>query len=207
MSRSKYDKDYKASVIDKGLVERLVKNKKALYKGENIQVQHFNEDGELDFDLVCESWGMYSLAVKTRSKELECACLLIESKAKKIKKVKEKIKDIVMTSNAVFITLTFTDEVLARTSAQTRRRYVSRYLKAQGCRYVANIDFSPDLNREHYHAVIDKKVNLKEWSYGFSYAEQVRAHDRSLCRLSKYITKLTSHALKVDFTRLIYSRV
>jgi hypothetical protein len=156
--------------------------------------------------MTCESWEQYAPLMRGEYKEIDCAYLLVQSKRAKARKVKEKIKDIVMTSNSVFITLTFTDEVLSKTSAQTRRRYVSRYLKAQGCRYVANIDFSPDINREHYHAIIDKRVNLKEWSYGFSYAEQVRAHDRDLSRLSKYITKLTSHALKVDSTRLIYSR-
>lgn len=207
MSRAKYNKDYKASVIDKGLVKGLVDNKKALYKGAKIKLRRFNEDGELDFAIVCDNWDLYASICRGENKDFDCAYLLIQSKQAKVRKVKEKIKDIVMSSNAIFITLTFTDDVLARTSAQTRRRYVSRYLKAQGCRYVANIDFSPDLNREHYHAVIDKRVNLKDWSYGFSYAEQIRAHDRDLTKISKYITKLTAHALKVDFTRLIYSRV
>lgn len=66
---------------------------------------------------------------------------LNESKKRKASKVKDKIHELVMNNNAIFITLTFNNDTLAKTSAITRRRYVARYLKANCDKYVANIDF------------------------------------------------------------------
>lgn len=47
---------------------------------------------------------------------------------------------------------------------------------------------------------------MSKWKYGFVFVEQVRVHDNDTKRISRYITKLTSHAFKVNSTRLIYSR-
>lgn len=206
MSRSKYDKDFKSKVLDKGLVKILVNQKKAVYKGYSLPIEFADNEGIVN-RFYLSDWNTYTSILRGDNDSIDCALLLIDSKKRKIQKVKSKISDIVLNNNAVFITLTFTDEVLARTSATTRRRYVSRYLKSQGCEYVANIDFSPDIEREHYHAVISTRVDLKAWKYGFSFAEKVRCHNSDLQRVSKYITKLTAHALKVDSTRLIYSRL
>lgn len=206
MSRSKYDKDFKSKVLDKGLVKILVNQKKAVYKGYSLPIEFADNEGIVN-RFYLSDWNTYTSILRGDNDSIDCALLLIDSKKRKIQKVKSKISDIVLNNNAVFITLTFTDEVLARTSATTRRRYVSRYLKSQGCDYVANIDFSPDIEREHYHAVISTRVDLKQWKYGFSFAEKVRCHNNDLQRVSKYITKLTAHALKVSSTRLIYSRL
>lgn len=204
MSKSKYDNEFKGLVIENGLVKELVNLKKEIYKGAvNRTINEY--DGEV-IDVPID-WATFSAINRNENKEFDCAFLLVRSKRSKARKVKEKISNIVLSHNAVFLTLTFRDEVIEKTSPTTRRRYVARYLKEQ-CdgQYVANIDFSPDVGREHYHAVVDTRINLKAWKYGFSYVEQIRAHDRDLSRISKYITKLTAHALKVDATRLIYSR-
>lgn len=205
MSRSRYDNDFKSEVIDSGLVKEVIAIKKEYYYDTLEKVLEI-ESGivyETTFD---NRWSDYLLENHGNSKVC-CALSLLESRRRKAKKVREKIGNIVLNNNAVFITLTFTDDVISKTSQETRRRYVARYLKSQSSEYVANIDFSPDIGREHYHAVITKRADLNAWQYGFSFAEQVRAHDRDLKRISKYITKLTAHALKVDSTRLIYSRL
>ena len=205
MSSSKYSNDFKSEVIAQGLVKQVIEDKKALYYDHLIKV--VDNEGvvyqSVDND---NQWADYVFKNRCNS-QVDCAFLLIESKRRKAQKVREKIADLVMKHNAVFITLTFNEKVLNHTTQATRRRYVARYLKSQGKEYAANIDFSPDINREHYHAVICSRCDLKAWKYGFSFAEQVRAHDRDLKRISKYITKLTAHALKVDATRLIYSRL
>lgn len=206
MSRSKYEKEQKEFVLDCGYMKELIKDKKTLYKGGNIAVRLVNNEGVID-KINFNDWCSYSAVLRYESKDFDCAYLLIRSKQSKARKVKEKIANIVMNNNAVFLTLTFTDKVLESTSAETRRRYVARYLKSTSAEYVGNIDFSPDINREHYHAVVCNRADLKAWKYGYAYAEQVRAHDRDLTRVSKYITKLTAHALKVNATRLIYSRL
>lgn len=203
MSRCKYDNEKKASVILSGKIKEIIAKKKELYfdrlmydfDDEGIQYQFLNDYDWVDF------FNQRYIDV-----DIDCALLLLDSKRRKMMKVREKISDIVLNNNAVFITLTFRDDVFEKTSPQTRRRYVARYLKSQGANYCANIDFSPDIGREHYHGVICSRIDLKGWKYGFASAEKVRAHKSDMKRLSKYITKLTYHALKVDITRLIYSR-
>jgi len=137
------------------------------------------------------------------------ACMAISvSHRKKVSRVFEKITDIVLSDTAVFLTLTFTDEVLASTSAETRRRYVSRFLKASSAVYVANVDYGDQTEREHYHACVCGRVNRSLWKYGFVFAEKVRCRSGDCKAVSKYVAKLSLHAIKDSCrnTRLIYSR-
>lgn len=203
MSRCKYDNEKKAQVISSGKLEDIITKRKELYYD---RLKYDFDDEGIQYDYLDDSDWFDFFNQRHFDIDLDCAFLLLDSKRRKMMKVREKISDIVLNNNAVFITLTFTNDVFSKTTPQTRRRYVARYLKSQGDHYVANIDFSPDVGREHYHAVICSRVNLKAWKYGFSSAEKVRAHHSDMKRLSKYITKLTNHALKVDITRLIYSR-
>ena len=204
MSKSKYSNDFKSEVLAKDLLTEVVKVKKEYYYDTLVKVVDI-DSGIISLASFDYRWCDY--VFKNRcNPEIDCALLLMDSKRRKAKKVRDKISDLVLTGKAVFLTLTFTDSVLASTSPQTRRRYVSRFLKGVSGQYVANIDFSPDIGREHYHAVITSRVDLKSWCYGFSFAEKMRCHKNDLARVSKYITKLTAHALKIDATRLIYSR-
>ena len=111
--------------------------------------------------------------------------------------------------NATFCTLTFTDEYLASTSPQTRRVYVTRYLKEQsgGLPYVANIDFGKKNGREHFHAVCAFRLDPKQWECGHLDIRKIRDSSKPL-KLAKYISKLTNHAIKETAKRnaAIYSR-
>lgn len=205
MSKSKYDNDFKSEVISEGLVKEVVQKKKELYYSNLIDVVN-EEDGVIYKASFDNGWTDYVLKSRSNS-QLDCAFLLVDSKKRKAKKVKDKISDLLLNNQAYFLTLTFRDEVLQNTTPQTRRTYVRKFLKSVSDKYVANIDFSPDIGREHYHAVILNRIDLKSWSYGFAFNEKVRSHKNDLERVSKYITKLTAHALKVNATRLIYSRL
>lgn len=205
MSKAKYSNDFRSEVVAQGLVSEVLRKKKELYFDKLINIVD-EENGEVFKSTTDYTWFDYIIENR-RNSQVDCAFLLLDSKKRKIAKVREKISELVLTGQAVFLTLTFTDEVLSKTSQATRRRYVARFLKESSGDYVANIDFSPDINREHYHAVVIKRIDLKSWKYGFSYAEKVRCRPSDLTRVSKYISKLTAHALKVDATRLIYSRL
>lgn len=137
---------------------------------------------------------------------------LNHNRYKRVQRLKMKVADLVFNGDAIFLTLTFNDETLSKTSVETRRRYVSRFLKTQCKTYVANIDFGEKKGREHYHAIvcpIGLSIDLKSWPYGAINAKRIHASDIDLTRTTKYITKLTSHAIK-DSTghayRIIYSR-
>lgn len=142
---------------------------------------------------------------------------------KRVKRLKSKITAMLNSGKCLFLTLTFTDETLDKTTAETRRQYVRKYLKQFEVPYIANIDFGvkdayTDENgnerqgtkREHYHAVIQTdRIDLSEWhKYGAIKLEKIRATQNDNIRLAKYVSKLTNHAIKETTKRacLIYSR-
>lgn len=132
----------------------------------------------------------------------------------------------------IFCTLTFTDEVLNKTSEATRSKYVQRWLTSFEAPYVANRDYGCQSHREHYHAVICtdlESVSVADWSYGYSHFEEVgttRCYrvDKGIYernrkkrddtpeydgdRTSRYLNKLSNHAVKetTKGARIKYSR-
>lgn len=134
---------------------------------------------------------------------------------KRVRKLKERINDICLNyEQPYFITLTFTDSAFKTTNEKTRRTYVARFLKSTNCPYVANVDYGQKNEREHYHAVIglSKKTKLdfskRHYLCGAVDSEKIRVNDKSVIRLSKYVSKLTNHAIKETNKRcaIIYSR-
>ncbi len=124
-------------------------------------------------------------------------------------RLKERIREAVLSGSAWFITITFNPETLSKTNEKTRRVYVSRWLKSLTPFYVANIDYGLKNEREHYHAVITSdKRPPKSWSYGFVDILKVKTTETDTKRVSKYISKLTNHAIKntTKSKRIIYSR-
>ena len=132
---------------------------------------------------------------------------------KRKERIKNRIEKAILSGKAIFLTLTFTDETLDKTSEDTRRQYVRRYLKECCKTYIANIDYGGDNGREHYHALVEPKgdaIDYKPWhDYGAIKGEIVRSSEDDVTRTCKYVAKLTNHALKKTAgvsPRLIYSR-
>ena len=136
---------------------------------------------------------------------------------KRNKRIREHLREII-SKPPLFLTLTFTDEVLASTSQATRRRYVYRLLGAFKVPYIANIDFGDSedyiddkgnarkgTNREHYHAVVQlSKIDNKKWLYGN--IDFKRVYNTNDLRMARYLTKLQYHAIKSP-KRLIYPKL
>ena len=133
-----------------------------------------------------------------------------KAKWKRDKRLKDRTKSIISKGPSTFLTLTFTDSTLESTSPETRRRYVTRYLKTNCNYYVANIDFGGKNGREHYHAVVSgQDLNYTDWhQYWAIKGEKIRLQDETDTKLGKYLSKLTNHAIKKTTKRqaLIYSR-
>ena len=208
MSISKYDNAFKQKVLLKGIDKKV-----SLIKRDNYRkvVNHrvVNEDGEYFCNIVSSAWEDMLKPYKQGYNMIDCANRILESKQRKSKKVRSKIAKLVLSDNAIFITLTFNDKTLAKTTDLKRRRLVQRYLKENCKDYVANVDYGALKGREHYHAVVSKEIDFSKWyKYGAIKVERVRPLEDSTMRISRYITKLTNHALKVGAIapRLIYSR-
>lgn len=126
----------------------------------------------------------------------------------RVRRARERIKKIIE-NKSLFLTLTFTDDVLNNISKESRRKYVQRFLKSFNALYVANIDFGGKNGREHYHAVISiDKINYKLWKYGSINGKKILSSEKSSKKLAKYISKLTNHCFKETTKQsyLIYSR-
>ena len=126
----------------------------------------------------------------------------------RVQRLKKRIASMLKNGECLFLTLTFTDEVLCKTTEDTRRQAVRRYLKSFGFPYVANIDFGKKNGREHYHAVIQTDhVDYSAYTYGAINGEKIHSAE-DYVKLSKYVAKLTNHAIKETNKRqvIIYSK-
>lgn len=152
---------------------------------------------------------LYNYYINNYYDQITTALRFLDNYYSKLKRLRKKFKMMVNRGNCLFLTLTFEDSVLERTSKETRRRYVSRFLNHYDTFAVANIDFGEKNDREHYHAFIQiDKVNHLDWSYGALNFERFRYNDNGVEKLSTYISKVAFHALK-DSTkngRLIHIR-
>lgn len=126
-------------------------------------------------------------------------------------RVRSGVRSILSADYKLLVTLTFTDDCLGSTTAETRRTYVRKYLASQSDRYIANRDFGKQNGREHYHAIVRAvSIDFTAWKHGTVNAKPInpRQDKKEACsRLSKYIDKLTAHAVKdTACDRLIWSR-
>jgi hypothetical protein len=143
------------------------------------------------------------------STTLKVANNLNQASYKRVARLKDRIREAVESGSAYFITITFNNETLSKTNEKTRRLYITRWLKSLSPFYVANIDYGKTKGREHYHAVITSDQRPpKTWSYGFIDIKKVATSETDTKRVSKYISKLTNHAIKhtTKSKRIIYSR-
>lgn len=156
---------------------------------------------------------LYLKSVDNGLKNEFLECLKINKASyERTNRLKKRIYDMLVNGDCLFLTLTFTDDTLSNSNSETRRKYVTKYLKMFNCPYVANIDFGKENHREHYHAIINtNNIDLSLWrKYGNINVERVRNRNikNDNERLSKYICKLSNHAIKETTKRnsLIYSR-
>jgi len=123
--------------------------------------------------------------------------------------LKKRTLKAILSNNAYFYTLTFTDNVLSATSEKTRRKYVQLFCASQSDFYVANIDYGKEHGREHYHVIMIGRVNFKDWrKYGSINGKPIRANVKDNVKIASYMTKLTNHAIKTTTKqqKLLYSR-
>ena len=134
---------------------------------------------------------------------------LNQSRYKRKQRVQTRIFSMVM-NGSCFLTLTFAPSVMSVTSEDTRRQYVRRWLKDFSKNYVSNIDYGGKRGREHYHAVVQCDLSdvPSSWRGGFLNAKAIRRDTGDIEAISKYIAKLTNHALKesAQLKRIIYSK-
>ena len=162
-----------------------------------------------DFDLPYYDM-MFCLDNNVGIEDLEEARRINSANCKRVMRLNKRIKTYLSMGCCIWLTLTFNDGVLSKTSKETRKKYVTKYLKSQSCYYVGNIDYGKTTEREHYHALlVAEHIDMSQWSYGFAYTERIKNHVNCSIKISKYVSKLTNHAIKETTKRscYIYSRM
>lgn len=205
------DYKYKSTILKTDLCKRINKIDKQSYINSLDGVIYDNELDSSYFDLLMQ----YDY------KDIQEARKINKANFYRVRRLRQRVADMLIKGHCIFCTFNFTDEVLRDTSADTRRQYVRRYLSGFNCDYIANIDFGSDkeyidrkgkvrkgTSREHYHALVCIDKLPMNWSYGYQFLEHVRVKSSSDIKLSKYISKLSNHAIKETTKRccLIYSR-
>lgn len=178
---------------------------RAIYKRSNI-IDYKTKEIIMTYDEVCNAFNI----LRCNDEYIE-AYKINNSHYKRSNRLRERIASYLKMGNCLFLTLTFNETTLSNTNAETRKKYVKRYLKSVSDYYVANIDFGSKNDREHYHAVVlGDKVNYSLWHHlGAIKGEHIRCDKLSGVKLGKYISKLTNHAIKETTKRnaIIYSSV
>lgn len=182
------------------------------------EVKKLNKDLSITIDVPTEDKGVFDVCyfpgLNIKSAEelgFGLTYRLIDASRQRNKRLYVRVKRMILSGKALFITLTFNDSTLESTNEETRKQYVRKYLKAYCSEYVANIDFGAKKQREHYHAVVVPKLDKLDptpWhDYGANKIERVY-NVEDYQKVAKYVNKLTNHALKDNgfYKRLIYSR-
>lgn len=130
--------------------------------------------------------------------------------------------------NCYFLTFTFTEKTLKKTTQKSRLRYIKAYLNKQAKEYMLNCDYgkikesliskSQELGREHYHAfilsrykvILSDEFTQKNKRYGFLYYQKIHDTINRIYgeRNAPTIERLTNHAFKdtTKESKIIYSR-
>lgn len=196
------DYERKAKVIASGLVKTF----KDVHKTEMAHYYQW-QDARCMYDIETAE-DVRSFFMQANPEEWQEAKRVAHSDYNRNQRLRGRISEYLNQGECVFITLTFRDDVLESTSEETRRRYVTRFLKSQGGHFVGNIDYGGKNGREHYHAVRLGRIDPKAWQYGACNVQKVRNNTKDATKLAKYTAKLTNHAIKETTRRnvMIYSR-
>lgn len=201
----------KSLVIESGLVGEVNRMRKAFYKQglrDSLPFPEAIKDGYRDMAIE-DAKDLYDTLVSSpEGVEMlqECNRVNHANNARK-NRVQSRVK-LLLEKPCVFLTFTFSDDTLLRTSSITRRRYVRQFLDNYGA-YVANIDFGSKNGREHYHAILQtfEKIDYTAWCKNGALNGQKIIKPNSQA-LSKYLSKLVNHAIKETTRgcRIIYSK-
>lgn len=213
-SQNKPDYSYKSSILSKGL-DREFNSYKLQEHYNFMSINNFDEDYGLYIPQCCDSSSLNYWFDDLAHRFGFCAILearrILNANYHRLSRLKSRIYSILSCNslNCYFVTLTFTNNVLSKTSSYTRRLYVTRFLKSVSFNYVANIDFGSKNGREHFHAVLSSEfLEPKLWKYGRLDYEIISKSQLSIDKLSLYVSKLTNHAIKktTKRTSLIYPK-
>ena len=204
-------------IINNGYYSMFLEFKKYLYKNFKLDAITFTDHLKAFSD---RSWFWYykcdtyfPLLFENLEIYDKCRKLYLADKAL-YQRLRKRITSLI-TKPCLFLTFDFSDNDFKFTTEAQRRKAISSFCRKQCTSYVANIDFGKKNGREHYHAIVQTdNINFEDFVFkkykfeGWVKYEKVWTVNDSAERMSKYITKLTRHAVKTTTKRyrIIYSK-
>lgn len=224
MAKSKYSIDFKIQVVNEGHFKNYCEQRRLLLYKQNKEkkktIEIDSDTGEIfiynEYPQLIKDWEN----ANKNNPYFDCSKRLFKSIHDRLARIRKKVFHIIESNQAYFLTLTFSNEVLANTTPEERREKVSRFLKKHSSYYVANIDFGSEREyvdknsvkiankREHYHAIINRPIFRNQWPLGESHCMRIYNTRLDLIRTTKYIAKLSLESLKANrkMISIIYSK-
>ena len=138
---------------------------------------------------------------------------LLNARIQKVGRIKKRLLYLILRyKNIWFCTFTFNNDYINKFE-RTKRDLIKKYLNTHDFKYILNIDYGKNTQRQHFHCIlatdIDFDVNqFFQSSYPcHSLSIQCKKGLDDFTRLTKYIDKLVNHCIKATTNRqrLVYN--
>ena len=139
---------------------------------------------------------------------------LLNARVQKVGRIKKRLLYLLIRYKYIwFCTFTFSDNYINKCE-RTKRDLIKSVLNTHDFKYILNIDYGKNTQRQHFHCIlatdIDMDINQYFQNYyngGYSLSIQCKKGIDDLTRLTKYIDKLVNHCIKATTRRqrLVYN--
>lgn len=139
---------------------------------------------------------------------------LLNARIQKVGRIKKRLLYLLLRYKYIwFCTFTFSD-IYINKSERTKRDLIKSVLNTHDFKYILNIDYGKNTQRQHFHCILATDIDMDVNQYfqnfyggGFSLSIQCKKGLEDLTRLTKYIDKLVNHCIKATTRRqrLVYN--
>ena len=170
-----------------------------------IFIKNFDKEYDVEFlNQVIEYNHLRYLAYKNNisfeeNKDFE---KVLTARYMKVSRIKKRLIYLLSRCDYVwFCTFTFSNHYIDK-SDRTKRDLIKSVISMHDFKYILNIDYGKDTEREHYHCIIGTNLDFNVNQFiQFHYpchclAIPCKKGSGDFSRLSKYINKLTNHCIK-----------
>ena len=128
---------------------------------------------------------------------------LLNARIQKVGRIKKRLLYLLLRYKYIwFCTFTFSDKYINK-SERTKRDLIKSVLNTHDFKYILNIDYGKQTQRQHFHCILATDIDMDVNQYfqnfyigGFTLSIQCKKGIDDLARLTKYIDKLVNHCIK-----------
>ena len=138
---------------------------------------------------------------------------LLNARIQKVGRIKKRLLYLLIRYKYIwFCTFTFDNNYINK-SERTKRDLIKKYLNTHDFKYILNIDYGKQTQRQHFHCILatNQNIDINQYFQGnypcHSLSIQCKNGIDDFKRLTKYIDKLVNHCIKSSTRRqrLVYN--